>query len=392
MFRLKGLSPEGDATLVLATPGGLALEPFHFALLAPFSRRPPVTLAELGRRNGLAVDWSGEGQRVHCFSQLVACKLEQRDNTAPNEAAGALADKLGAALPPDPLGFGPPPQPAAGGAAPEGLVLRVVIEARSAAWRSIKNVADILRACDEANAKGFAVGPFKGIQCRLLPRGLDAAPQPAGPLGSNSPGVQALYQAIGAVRSAHLFVAAVGSSGAHAFFMKPDQSGGAGFLELRPCGWGSTHAGEADGGKDAMMAQLQRGGDAIRFFAYNLEDPAQCSPPDYQPALRAALDSKAPMPWQTPQAAHQLQGKPPPRYSPDQLMARDQHLTPKPGALLAMIRHAAGLLADKGAYTAARSASRLHGYGVPQGVWLGPQGLTDAPQKAQAGGQELLPA
>ncbi|GLC56550.1 hypothetical protein PLESTB_001119400 [Pleodorina starrii] len=382
MFRVRSLAPGKDATLVLATPAGLALEPYHAVLLSPYSRRPLVTMSELGRRGmeGTPADWSGEGVRVHCFSQLLACKLDQQDGTAPQAAASAVLSHLGPSVPADPLGFG--------SAATDPHVLRVVVEERTASWRSIRNVRDILRACEEADARGFAAGPFTRIVCKALPAPYDSSPPATGTVDPSSPGAVAFRSALGAVSSAHLFVAAAGSSGAHAFFMNPDPArGGAGLVEVRPCGWGTEHAGRADGAQDAMAAQLQRGADTIRFFAYNVEDAAQCSPPDYQSQL---LANRADLQLQQQTAAHPFQPKAPARYSPEELLVRDQHLTLRPGPLLAMLRHAAALLGDKAAYGAARDGGKLHGYAVAEGLLLGPAGLTQAALPALKNGPELI--
>ncbi|GFR42003.1 hypothetical protein Agub_g2817, partial [Astrephomene gubernaculifera] len=351
MFRIKGLAPDYDATLVLATPSGLALEPYHAALLSPYSRRPLITLAELGRRGleGRPAQWATEGVRVHCFSKVLACKLDQRENTPPHHAANAVISHLGAAVPPDPLGFGAAGAAAAAGGGWDESVLRVVVEARSAPWRSLKNVEEILRACEQANAQGFSAGPFRRILCKPLPASYDSALPATGSVDLSGPAATALYGVLGAVRSAHLFISISGSSGAHAFFMQHSSGeagagqSGSGLIEVRPCGWGSAHAGRADGAPDAMMGQLQRGDDAIRFFAYNVEDTAQCSPPDFEPALRTAAangsssSSASAASYIQPQPIHTLENKSPPRYSPAELLVRDQHLTLKPAPLLAMV-------------------------------------------------------
>eukprot|EP00198_Chlamydomonas_reinhardtii_P006225 XP_001695561.1 predicted protein [Chlamydomonas reinhardtii] len=227
LLRVKGLVPDRKATLVLATPSGLDLEPWHAGLLAPFAEGQPAA-------------WSGEGIRVHCFAQ----------------------------------------------------VLKVIIEERTGmGWRTLRNVAEIIRACEQLNA--------------------------------------------------------------------------------------------AD--------------DAVRFFAYNVEDPAQCSPPDYGQTLSRATQS-GPL----PQHGHPLQPRNPPRYSPEQLLARDQHVTLRTAPLLEMIKHAAALLPDKSAYQQARNAGRTHGYAVKEGLLLAPGGQTDvaalqssrvfayqqSPQRAPAAGDD----
>ncbi|GIL77212.1 hypothetical protein Vretimale_3109 [Volvox reticuliferus] len=377
IFRVRALAPEEDPTLVLATPAGLALEPYHAVLLSPYSRLPVATLAELGRRamDGTLAEWSREGVRVHCFSQLLACKLDQQEGTAPHVAAAAVLTHLGDIVPTDPLDFG---------VLPPG-VLRVVVEDRIGSWRTIRNVQQILGACKEADAKGFSAGGFTRIICKSLPVSYDTSPPAVGPISTASPAAAAFLAKVGAVRSAHLFVSMVGSNGAHAFFMDHDPAnGGAGLVEVRPCRWGSEHASRADGAAEAMAAQLQRD-DTIRFFAYNVEDASQCSPPDYERQLAAALATGQMKPQAT---AHNSQLKSSPRYTPEELLVRDQHVTLRPGTLMAMLRHAASLLHDKVAYQSARSMNRLHGYAVPEGLLLGPLGLRNA--AAQTSGYELI--
>lgn len=78
--------------------------------------------------------------------QLVACKLDQNDGAAPHLAAAAVLSHLGSAVPDDPLGFG------AAVGAPH--VLRVVVEQRTASWRTLQNVEELLKACQEADARG----------------------------------------------------------------------------------------------------------------------------------------------------------------------------------------------------------------------------------------------
>lgn len=64
---------DGNATLVLATPMGMSLLPYHRVLMAPYSVRQLVTLDEVGQRGGegqRAVGWSAEGYHVHCFERV----------------------------------------------------------------------------------------------------------------------------------------------------------------------------------------------------------------------------------------------------------------------------------------------------------------------------------
>ncbi|PNW84587.1 hypothetical protein CHLRE_03g150200v5 [Chlamydomonas reinhardtii] len=389
LLRVKGLVPDRKATLVLATPSGLDLEPWHAGLLAPYSRRPVISLAELGRRfaEGQPAAWSGEGIRVHCFAQVIVCKLNQHEGRPPTEAAAAIYTDMEPAVPRDPLGLGAAAVAAAGSGSPDE-VLKVIIEERTGmGWRTLRNVAEIIRACEQLNAAGFTAGPFKKIVCKAMPRtytGPAAAAPAAGAVPSADPGLAALRHAVGAVRAAHLLVAVTGSSGANAFFMEPNKASG--FIEVRPCGWGTTHAAKANDDVDAMENQLKRGDDAVRFFAYNVEDPAQCSPPDYGQTLSRATQS-GPL----PQHGHPLQPRNPPRYSPEQLLARDQHVTLRTAPLLEMIKHAAALLPDKSAYQQARNAGRTHGYAVKEGLLLAPGGQTDvAALVAGAGADKLI--
>ncbi len=70
---VRHVSPDRLATIVLATPSGLALEPWHGLLLGPLlSDRPLISLGELGRRgaDGERAGWAGEGVRQQCFSKV----------------------------------------------------------------------------------------------------------------------------------------------------------------------------------------------------------------------------------------------------------------------------------------------------------------------------------
>ncbi|KAG2493463.1 hypothetical protein HYH03_008280 [Edaphochlamys debaryana] len=370
LFRVKQAFKDGTATIALATPAGLALEPYHALTLSAYSRRPVVPLSELGRRGmeATAADWAGEGVRVHCYNRVIACKLRNGNSVSPAAAAAVVENmnKLpGLALPEDPLGFGGP-------LVPGSDTLRVVIEARTGGWRTIKNTQDILNACNAAGAS-FSAAQFKRIVCKLLPRSYDTSPPVTGPALLSSAGAKAYRDAVAAVRSAHLFVATAGTTVAHAFFMQPEA--GAGLIEVRPCGWGTKWSDKSNGDQDSMAVQLGKD-DSVRYFAYNVEDPSQCSPPDYEPELRAVMaanNGTMPLP-----VVHQLADKSPPRYTPEALMSRDQHVSPKPGPLLDFIRHAAALLVDKAAYQAARNDRRVHGYAVAQGVLLAEAGVKDA--------------
>lgn len=115
---------------------------------------------------------------------------------------------------------------------------------------------------------GFSAGRFTNIVCKALPASYDPSPPATGsPSSASSSSTAAFRAALGAVRSAHLFVTMVGSRGTHAFFMRSQphtdtgaESGGSGVVEVRPCGWGSEHSQRADLEADALRLQLERGG------------------------------------------------------------------------------------------------------------------------------------
>ncbi|KXZ49859.1 hypothetical protein GPECTOR_19g310 [Gonium pectorale] len=379
LLRRLRMLPDRSATLVLVTPSGLGLLPFQRALLAHLSSRPLVSLDELAAEAEAAeaaataaggahaprrVGWSAEGVPVSCFERVVVCKVEGSPQP-PFVTASAVVQHLltggqgGQGLPPDPLGFGPDQ--------PE--TLRVLIEARGGGARTIRNLPQLLSACEQPGWRG---GPFTRLACRALP-------------AFDTPSLHgsARFRAtVAAVRSAHVLVTVHGAGGANSFFLQPDSpavSAGAGpngvgvdggsappataraLLEIRPCGFGSGFNWWVD---VHMAVHLPRTNGQVRFHAYNLEDPAQCSPADWAAeAAKGGANTRAGL-------GHML---------------RDQHVTPRPDGLLAMLAHVAATLRDPAAYKAAEQAKRLHGYALP---YSGGGGAAEAAAAAGGAGGE----
>ena len=116
-----------------------------------------------------------------------------------------------------------------------------------------------------------------------------------------------------------------------------------------------------------MYVPLPRAGNVIRFFAYNVEDPAQCHPSDYEALARS--DPSAPM------------------RGNEAMRARDQHLTLKPGPFVEMLRHVGSLLRNDTAYKEAQASSSLHGYPIPGGLRLGPLCAKNVSRTTPPGGR-----
>ncbi|GLC45731.1 hypothetical protein PLESTF_000598700 [Pleodorina starrii] len=330
-FRQKGMIDD-LATLVLATPDGLGLTSFHHVLLSPYSRYPLISLDELSQRpvRDRHVAWSAEGHHVSCFQRVVLCKIH-------GSPQGMLATgqvvlrHIAPRLPPDPMGFGAEP-------VATHSTLRVLIESRSGPTRNIRNLQQIVEACEQENAKGFKAGSFNHLSCKILHTG-------------DTPtlyGVERFYTTVAAVRSAHVLAAVHGAGATNSFFMESDNVSTA-MLEIRPCRFGSKHCGWPNA---YVQHQLRVAGFPIRFFSLNIEDPAQCHPSDYE---AAALASPADTPMR----------------GAEDMRARDQHMTLRPGAFLAMLRHMGALLRNDSAWRSADAAGALHGYVVPEGLVLG---------------------
>ncbi|KAG2493496.1 hypothetical protein HYH03_008312 [Edaphochlamys debaryana] len=292
LFEQQGLA-DHRATLVLATPMGLGLTPYHLAFLEPHSLHAVVSLDTMSFRphatalHPAQVAWSDEGH-VSCFETAVYCMLEGRVQDVVHTARTLLKHML-PLLPPDPLGFG-----SAGEGRPlpplaEDRTLRVVLEARSGPARSFKNLDEIVRACSEANQRGAA-------NCAFM-----------------------------------------------------EEGGIAGLLEVRPCRLGTNICFWPDG---HMARQLDRANYDVRMFAYNVEDPAQCLPSDYE-AEELAHPTEFPKPRDV--------------YA----RVRDQHVVLNPRQFMAYLTHVAALLSDKAAYHEALRADRVHGYPLAEGLAFG---------------------
>lgn len=93
--------------------------------------------------------------------QIVVCKFRGNYGSPPAAAAAAVAalsaPPASLALPPDPLRFAASP----GAPLPplgSETTLRVAIEVRKGAWRTIKNAEALVAACEAANAAGGVCG------------------------------------------------------------------------------------------------------------------------------------------------------------------------------------------------------------------------------------------
>ncbi|KXZ45390.1 hypothetical protein GPECTOR_55g296 [Gonium pectorale] len=355
-FRQKGMIDD-LATLVLATPNGLGMTPFQHVLLQPYSRHPSMSLAELSAGRGAGEGGGGEaGRHPSCFERVVLCKMHGFPQGIRPTVQTLLAHLAARGrIPADPLGFGPPP-PAPPLSLHNDSTLRVLIEARSGPTRNIRNMHDLIAACEAANAAGFRAGSFTRLSCKVL----NTADTP------QLHGNERFYATVGAVRSAHVLVTLHGAGAANCFFLEED-NGGTALLEIRPCRFGTQFCGWPDA---YMQSQLSRAGDVIRFFALNVEDPAQCAPSDYEAAAQAS-------PADTP-----MRGG-------DDMRARDQHVSPRPATLLAMLRHVGGLLRDDAAFRAAQREGKLHGYAVPGGLALGPLCVKDVAGHVRGGATVL---
>ncbi len=58
----------------------MALEPWHYALLAPFARTRAVSLSQASARtpSGSPADWTHEGVHVRCFERIAVCNNFRR--------------------------------------------------------------------------------------------------------------------------------------------------------------------------------------------------------------------------------------------------------------------------------------------------------------------------
>lgn len=338
LIRHKRMMDPSSALLLWSLPGGMEPMAFHRVLLAPYSRLPVMGVDEMGG-GGAAVGLPS------CFERLVACQLSGYGHGQPPDVhTGVLVQHVGSRgqLPPDPLGFGPPVPP--GAKHWEDTTLRVAIEVRQGATRTIRNLHAVLQACEEADRKGFTAGSFRRLSCRPLST-------------SDTPqlhGVARFHASMAAARSAHVLVALHGAGAANSFFMHTEAYSSA-LLEVRPCGFGTEYG----WWPDAYMASLHAwAGNKIRFFAYNVEDPAQCSPPDYKVSYDA-----------DPQHVR--------IHADAALTCRDQHVTLNPRQFVEALRHVGSLLRDTRAHAASTAARQLHVYALPGGrLALGPLGLT----------------
>ncbi|GFR46418.1 hypothetical protein Agub_g8000 [Astrephomene gubernaculifera] len=460
LIRRMALLPDREATLVLVTPSGLGRLPFHSALLGHLSTKPLITLGELaagaeaagaGAETGAgapAVEWSAEGVAVGCFERMVICKLEGSPQLPTLTAAAVLRHltqpNMGGELPPDPLGFNTAttttvssssassalstttsvPDPTAGASSSTGSsssstadassTLRVVIEARNSGVRGIRNLHQLVEACEGVS---WPDGPFRRVSCRVL----TTHDTP------NLHGIARFRATVAAVRSADVLVTVHGAGSANALFMRAERSSdgpvghsssapllsgtsAAALLEIRPCGFGSGFTWWVD---VHMAIQLPRSGDDVHFHAYNLEDPTQCTASSWELAIKAGNGGSNTRAGN----GHRM---------------RDQNLVVRPDGFFAMLRHVASMLRDPEKYGKAKAENQLHGYAMPSpggdaagwgsgtgfgggqvgqggaaagqaglggmglwgpsgGVLLGPLGVTNFTEHIRKGGQWLLP-
>ncbi|KAG2483593.1 hypothetical protein HYH03_017535 [Edaphochlamys debaryana] len=336
-----GMRPIADdrTTLVLGLPMGLGLTSYQSAFLATHSIYEPTSFGDFSARARHAdhrVQWSGEGH-VSCFERLVMCNCNWRSNIF--SAGSALVDYYAPYLPYDPLGFragGP-------GATPRPLpplvndtTLRVAIEVRTGASRTFTNLHAILQDCERASLQGFRGGRFTSIACRPLHT-------------ADSPdlyGVPRFLSAVAATRSAHVLVAFHGAGAANAAFL--ERGNHTALVEVRSCMFGSRHC----YWPNAYMHDLIKDQRSVRFMAYNVDDPAQCSPPDYAEKYLA-------------NRTMYTEG-----LRTDQVLVmtlRDQHLTLRPPQFLTFLQHVGTVLSNSSAYEEAERQERLHAYALQGG-------------------------
>eukprot|EP00198_Chlamydomonas_reinhardtii_P001791 XP_001691127.1 predicted protein [Chlamydomonas reinhardtii] len=319
-----------------------------FFNFSEFFENAATAATYLLQRQGMLPGGSGGLRAVVC--KLIGSPMPPLDTAA---AVVRHVEASPHGLAEDPLGFYPrKPEAAvaatttaaAAGAGAEALqppptlhedtTLRVVFEARAGSTRNIRNLHQVMEACDKWGAD-FKAGPFTRIACRALA----TADTP------DLHGGARLRHTMAAVRSAHVLVAMHGAGAANALFLRADGGG------------------SAAGGLRAATALLE-----IHFHAYNLEDPAQCSPADWVLAI------KAPGP-----------GTPNTRHGMGHAM-RDQHVTLQPEGLRAMLTHVASMLRDPEGYGRAREQGNLHGYALPT------PGTEAVALEQTAAGDEEVPA
>ncbi|KAG2500268.1 hypothetical protein HYH03_001846 [Edaphochlamys debaryana] len=373
-----------QSTLVVVTPGGLRLAPVQQQLLQRLGTRAGLTWGELARLGPPGpVAWSGEGERVQCFEKMVVCG---RPPVNASHGAMALGARLGTELAAeakssDPAGFGGPrPEPRLG--SPGGRpVLRVLLEDRRGPVRRLLNLPALLAACEAANREGFRAGHFKGIACRTHAFDPDDHDTLISP--------EQLRANIAAVRSAHVLVAVHGEAAAYGIFIQPYADGDAGLsdgsalVELRPCGLGTEFLEETD---MLLPGVFMYGGTAAPVHvAWNVEDPAQCSPGALEVTATKLIAGKRRRKRRPGRSVLEMQRRlledgetggwaddgvrrvGPQGYldGPDALA--DQHLSLRPQQLMQVLKEVGERVASRSVAEAAARAGRGHVYALPGG-------------------------
>ncbi|PNW84369.1 hypothetical protein CHLRE_04g233202v5 [Chlamydomonas reinhardtii] len=398
-----GLALDPRVTLVLLTPQSLGLAPFHSLLMQPYSKYPLITSADLGARGcpvgqerggrrrvdneeedtdwqdveageadtvpaEQAVAWSPDESQPHCFKRLLYCKwdMQARVGVPLAEVAARVVEAMQAAqqLPAPSLVYNgrevtdeEPNDPDHDPRDP--VQLRVLIESRHGPVRNIKNMQDLLEACEEADKRGFSAGGFEGIACAATSFS-DAS---TGRVSRSR-----FLTNVAAVRTAHVLVVVHGAGASNSWWLR---QGSSALVELRPCQFGTKYGSWPD---KYLPPQHQKSHDRIRFFALNVEDPEQCQNGDIEEGLFNKTIAKGSLTWD------------------HSYFARDKHLRLKPGPFLGFLKHVAELLTpyDTEAYAAAREADRLHGYLLPGGgLVLGKLGVKNATEWAEDEGAEV---
>jgi hypothetical protein len=190
LVRLKDVL--SGASVAMATPMKLPLDPFNVVQLAPFSARPPTSFAELSALTG-----NNFTEHEACFKRVVLLKA----NSGAYPELPAAADAIAAYYEP----FSPPPWKSSGEA-----TTRIVFEKRpNKAMRQFIDLEVTLSSCLENTA----------LECLPWTFGAD------------------IRADIALMREADILVAYHGAGEINSLYMKPHSA----ILEIRGRGFGTTH-------------------------------------------------------------------------------------------------------------------------------------------------------